>query len=75
MCSDKKLPRNMSSDEFAEELLNIFEDKLAQLPPEEQDARIEKFSQKAAKLYRAAGTTAPRHGRTPGSPLAARSRG
>lgn len=74
MSADKKIQKSVSSEEFAEELVNIFEEKLAQLPPEEQDARIEAFRRKAAKLYHDTCATTPRRARTQASPLVARSR-
>jgi hypothetical protein len=74
MCAAKKIRGNVSSERFEEELLKIFEEKLAQLSPGEQDSRIEAFSKKAAKLYHESCTTTPRHVQTQASSLVARSR-
>jgi hypothetical protein len=42
----------LSSAEFAQKLTNIFEERLSQLPPKEQDKKIAAFEKKAAKIYR-----------------------
>ena len=56
MVSGKEEPKVVSSEEFADELFEIFEEKLASLPVDEQDARIGAFAEKAANLYRESST-------------------
>ena len=74
MQKKSKSAKGISAEKFANELLNIFEEKLSNLPTEQQDARIEAFHAKASNRPRAACATTSRHHETPLNPLAARSR-
>jgi hypothetical protein len=58
---------------FTGRLLDIFEEKLANLPEEEQDKRLAAFHKKATKVYRESRTITSQPSQTPASPLAARS--
>ena len=73
MQKKSKSAKGISAEKFANDLLNIFEEKLSCLPAERQDERIEAFHVKASKRGAACATTSRPH-EAPSSPLAARSR-